>query len=656
MKKFLLLLAATLIYSVSSAQDFPFGQYQQADMDMSSYSKDTTAHAVVLREYGKTWISSADHIPLEHDYHVQIKIFDNKGFSYGDVVIPVQKGDNDSFEEVSEIKGIVFYKDETGAVRQAELDPKKVFRENKSKHRDWIKFALPNVRNGCIVEYSYHLESPYRYNFRNWEFQWDIPKVHSEYEAHIPAIYNYNIALRGPLKLSNTKAEVERECFSYYGTKADCSDLVYSMDNIPAFVEEDYMTSRNNFVSAMYFELQDWTDLQNGVKHKVTKEWADIDQDLKHEEWFGTQLKRKELMKDRIQSVIAGKTDDLTKAKAVYEFIQKNFKWNKIYDIGSVDGIRKAFDNHTGNVADINLTLITALNAAGINTDAVLLSTRENGVINKLFPVISDFNYVIGKTEINGQTFMLDATDPLLSFGMLPLKCINDQGRVISLTKASYWIDMVAPVKKQETMAMDLTLQENGKLKGTVTSYSIGYRAYEKRKAIKKFNSIDEYVEDLDEKMPKIKILKSEIDDLDSLDRPLTEKYEVEIDAFNGTDKTKYSFNPYIFNRITTNPFKLAERTYPVDWGMPAEARFILTVHLPDQFKIEAAPQDIGVAIPNNGGRFITNFASDGNVFTFSNVTQFSKSVYSSGEYPYLKELYNKIIQAEKSEIVFSKK
>jgi hypothetical protein len=428
------------------------------------------------------------------------------------------------------------------------------------------------------------------------------------------------------------------------------------MDNIPAFVEEDYMTSKNNFLSAMYFELEDYTDLQNGVKHKVTKEWADIDQDLKHEEWFGTQLKRKELMKDRIQTVVAGKTDDLSKAKAIYEFIQKNFKWNKMYDIGSEDGIRKAFDNHTGNVADINLTLITALNAAGINTDAVLLSTRENGIINKLFPVLSDFNYVIGKTEIDGKTYLLDATDPLLSFGMLPLKCINDQGRVISLNKPSYWMDMVAPVKKQETMSMDLTLQENGKLKGTVTSYSVGYRAYEKRKAIKKFNSVDEYVEDLDEKMPKIKILKSEIDAVDSLDRPLTEKYEVEIDAFNGTDKNKYSFNPYIFNRITTNPFKLAERTYPVDWGMPDEQRFVLTVHLPDQFKIENAPQDVGVALPNNGGRFITNFATEGNVFTFSNVTQFSKSVYSSGEYPYLKELYNKIIQTEKSEIVFSKK
>ena len=40
-------------------------------------------------------------------------------------------------------------------------------------------------------------------------------------------------------------------------------------------------------------------------------------------------------------------------------------------------------------------------------------------------------------------------------------------------------------------------LKENGKLKGTITRYSSGYSAYLKRKAIKKFNTVDEYVEDL---------------------------------------------------------------------------------------------------------------------------------------------------------------
>jgi len=88
---------------------------------------------------------------------------------------------------------------------------------------------------------------------------------------------------------------------------------------------------------------------------------------------------------------LQAKTDSLEKAKAIYSFIQKSFKWNDMSDYGSVDGIKKSLDAHTGNAGDINLALVTALNSANLPTQAVLLSTRENGTINKLYPTINDF-------------------------------------------------------------------------------------------------------------------------------------------------------------------------------------------------------------------------------------------------------------------------
>jgi len=35
---------------------------------------------------------------------------------------------------------------------------------------------------------------------------------------------------------------------------------------------------------------------------------------------------------------------------------------------------------------------------------------------------------------------------------------------------------------------------------------------------------------------------------------------------------------------------------------------------------------------------------------------KFNKSIYTATEYPYLKELYNKVIQSEKAEMIFKKK
>ena len=638
------------------AQNFPYGNFSLAEMDMKAYDKDATAHAVVLNEYGKTYISAEDGLPLMHEYHVKIKIFDSKGFDEGDIRIPIQKSDNNSFEQVRDIEAVTYYTDERGQVQRSELDPKKVVKENKNKYWDVVKFAMPNLRNGCTIEYKYTLQSPYSLSFRDWEFQSNIPKIHSEYEAHIPGIFNYKVTLRGFYKLTNNISVVEPQCFEVRGTKCDCSKINYVMADVPAFVKEDYMTAPKNFMSALYFELNDYIDPYDGTKHVKTKEWTDIDRTLKQSEDFGGQLRKTGLFKDRIPAITAGKTDDLNKAKAIYAYIQKNIKPNNFVGIWADNGIRKTLENHTGNVADINLALITALNAAGINSEAVLLSTRDHGNINKLYPVVSEFNYVVAKVNIGDKSYMLDATEAMLPFGLLPEECINDQGRVVSLNKPSYWVDMAASQKRSSTYAMDFTLQPDGKLTGRISQYSNGYQALDRRRAIKKFNSLDEYVEDLDEKMPKIKILKHAITNVDSLDLPLSEIYDVEMNIYDSMNADRLSFNPYLLTRISENPFKLEERTYPVDWGAAMDSRVVLTVHLPDGYTIETSPENKNIGLPNQGGRFTTVYEPLDKGFTFSHIFQLNRSTYSSEEYPYLKELYNKIIQTEKADIIFKKK
>ncbi|QHS56783.1 DUF3857 and transglutaminase domain-containing protein [Mucilaginibacter sp. 14171R-50] len=656
MNKLLLnLLVLISLTTLANAQDFAYGQFTFEEMRATNYKNDTSAHAYVIQEFGSSRldITGDDDLKIAFTYHVKIKILDSKGFDKGTVSIPFYDFD-DIHDAVTDIKGRTTYMEENGAIKTSDLDNSKIYPTTQNKYWKEIKFALPNLRSGCVIEYSYTKMVDGFYRFPSWQFQDDIPKKYSEYQAHIPAFWTYNALIRGSLALTKNKADVEKECFSSRGAKCDCSFLTFGMADIPAFTEEDYMTSPKNFLSAIYFSLQEYTNPYTGVKKRVTKEWKDIDYGLKHADYFGSQIK-KDLLKPYIAPVIAGKTTDMEKALAVYSYIQKHIKWNDVYSTGS-DGVRKSLDTHTGNSGDINIALVAALNSAGIKTDAVLLSTRANGVVNRLYPVESEFNYVIAKTTIDNVDYLLDATDPLLPFGMLPLKCLNDQGRVMSLDKPSYWIDLVASQKRSYTSSLDLTLQPNGKLRGTISTYSSGYQAYEKRKDIKKYNSVEEYIENLDEKLVKLKILKSNITNLDSLDKPLGEQYEVEIDLFDNINHNRLSFNPIIFDRYVTNPFKLEDRTYPVDWGMPSNSRYILTMHLPEGYAVESATQNMAVSLPNEGGKFMTEFSGKDNTFSYSNVIQFNKSIYAPEEYPYLKELYNKIIASEKAEIVFSKK
>jgi len=626
---------------------------------MKKYALDTSAHAVVLNEYGNSRINvtNDDYIKLIYNYHVKIKIFDNEGYDEGKVEIPIYNNADD-YENVEDIKGTTTYTDDDGQIKIIELDPNKVYKVINNKHWSMLKFAMPGVKNGSTIEYSYTIYSRFFENFHSWYFQSDIPKIHSEYEVHIPGFWNYNASLTGALKLTKNIADVERECFSSGGAKCDCSHMIYAIDNVPAFKEEADMTSAKNFKSVINFELSNYQNPYDGTKHAMTKEWKDVDYQLMHDEDFGGQLKRTSLLKDRITPIIAGETDDLKKAKIIYTYIQNNIKWNDFYATESEAGIKKALDNHTGNIADINLALTTGLNAAGLSAEAVLLSTRDNGLINRLYPVITGFDYVVVKVTIGDKSYLLDASDPLLPFGMLPLKCINDQGRVMSFDKPSYWIDMNTPQKRNSTYHFDLTLQPDGKIKGTMTHYSIGYEAYLKRQEIKKFNSVDEYVEDMDSKSANLRILKSEITGVDSVDQPISETYEVEIKEYKNLDHEHLGFDPYIINRLITNPYKLAERDYPVDIGMPLTIRYTLTMHLPDGYTIENAPKNTNLTLPLSGGLFVTDYQADGtgSGFTFAHVIQLNKSVYEPNEYPYLKEFYNQVILSEKNEIVFKKK
>lgn len=659
MKKIVLLSLIFFISGTLFAQDFPYGQVDDAALNMKKYDKDTSAHALVLNEYGTSRINLTNdyHVRLAFEYHTKIKFFDSKEFEReGTFVIPIYSGDAMIYEEVEDVKGITFYQDDNGAVRQAELDPKKIITEKRDKHYSLIKFTMPALRRGCVIEVSYHLISPYFRMFHPWHFQDYIPKMYSEYEVHIPGLWNFNASLRGYLKLTKNTAEIESKCFTLGSGSADCSHIVYGMRDIPAFKPEDYMTAEKNYKSAVYFELQEETDLQTGAKTKFAKEWKDIDYDLRSERWFGGQLKRSGLMKDRIAPIIADKTDPMVKARAIYDYIKSTIKWNEDADFGSDDGIRQALTSHTGNAGDINLALVTALNAGGISTEAVLLSTRAHGSISKLYPAIGDFNYVVAKANIGDKSYLLDATEPLLPFGMLPMRCLNDQGRVFSLDKPSYWIDLNTNQRENITYALDLTLQEDGKMKGSITRYSSGYSGYLKRVEIKRFNSVNEYVESIGEKLCKTKIIKSDIVNIDSLDKPLAETYDVEMNIYDSMNHNHLSFSPFLLNQITTNPFKLAERDFPVDWGVPSDERYIVNIHLPQQYSLESPPQAMSIAMPNKGGNFFTAFDGDNQNFSFSYDTRFNKSVYSPEEYPYLKELYNKIILAQKNEFVFTKK
>lgn len=535
-----------------------------------------------------------------------------------------------------------------------------MFLEERNKFVSVKKFAIPNVRVGSIIEFTYSIDSPFIFNFRPWEFQSDIPKVQSEYWASLPGVYVYNVTLRGFLKLSKNESQLIKGClgsgtdFRSGGFSADCSLMKLGMKDIPAFVEEDYMTARKNFLASVQFELSEVRH-PDGRIDKVTKEWKDADQELRQDSRFGVQLKKGKDIGQEVEKVIAGENDDLMRARKVYDFIKGWYVWNDTYGKYSEFGIKKAFSERRGNVGDINLSLVAALRFAGLEADPVILSTRSNGAVVELHPVLSEFNYVVARVAVDDKVYLADATEKYYPFGLLPERCLNGKGRVMA-ERGSYWMDLTPADARKTTSALTLRLDESGVIRGTLHTTFGGYDAVSQREKLGAAQSQEAYVKDLKETLNGIEITGYHFENTGDFDMPLVRTLDIELRAFDGSETTHFLFNPFFLEKWLENPFKSRERLYPVDFGAPLERVSVFNLEFPEGFEVASLPASVALALPQAGGRFLFEAKNSDSRLTVTHLLSIRKTVYSSTEYHYLKELFNRILQVQNGELVFKKK
>jgi hypothetical protein len=540
---------------------------------------------------------------------------------------------------------------EGGQLKESKLESKRIFTEH-YENGDLKNFAIPNVQVGSIIEVQYTIEKPNIFNFQRWEFQRDIPVIESEYWATIPANYDYNIALRGFLKLSRNESELIKDGFQPGGgNKADFTRMKFSMNNIPAFIEEEYMTASKNYLSALNFELSEIKYFRGG-SDKITKEWKDVEEELRRDPKFGIQLKRgQDIMDASVEKLITDQIPPLEKAQRIYDFVVGHYSWNEEYGKYCEQGIKKAFENKKGNVGDLNLSLIAALRFAGIEADPVILSTRDNGYATELYPVLSEFNYVIARVTIDKKIYLLDATDPLLPFGLIPYRCLNGKGRVIGDRQTS-WQEISSGDKSKKLSYLTLRFNDDGSWNGLIQNSYIGYEAYNQRRKILKFSTQDEYAKNLDRTTNNFSIDKVEIKNLENINEPIVETLHVQSD---GGLNVPFLFNPFLTDRLEKNPFKSSERLYPVDFGVIIDERITINISIPDGLEVEDIPDRIGLGLPNDGGKYLFDVQRKENSIELVSWLNISKPLFSSEEYHYLKELFNRIVQAQNTDLVFKK-
>ncbi|MTI30312.1 DUF3857 domain-containing protein [Cytophagales bacterium RKSG123] len=636
-----------------------FGKIENSDLEIDVYPLDTGASAVILADVGKSHIQynqTKGDFELVFERHTRIKVLNKNGFKWADVEIPLY-GRNSDKERVSGLKGYT-YNLENGKVIKSKLDKKSVFDDLKNEYWSLKKFTMPNVREGSVIEYTYKVYSDFLFNLQSWYFQYEIPAIWSEYTAVVPEYFYYKKLGQG--YISMVLAEEDKKSESIVFSSKEGSNTVdflstvyhYATKDVPAFKSESYMTTSEDFISKMDFELASIKYPRDPIR-QIMDTWETIIKELLEHEKFMIRLRRTNFLKAQMGAVLSGANTPEEKIEAIYTYVQQNIKWDEKNGMFTSQSLKDTFNKRVGNSADINLLLIAMLQEAGLEADPVILSTRNNGRVMQMYPIITKFNYVISKVSLDGKYFLLDATDPFRSIGMLPYNCLNGQGFVIKKGMEE-WVDLLNKEIFMESHQATLAFNDEMELTGKIQKMYKGFSA--NRKRISLSGGEEKYQEELEEKYEGWELNELQFKNKGEIGKPFVEDMDVVIPSEGEMGDDIIYLDPMIAgDKLEENPFKSEKRTYPVDFGSPIRGQYILNLDLPDGYVVEDMPENANLALPENGGRFTYAISVKGKRLQLVSSFLIRKTLFVPEEYSSLKEFYNMYIAKCAEKIVLKK-
>ena len=656
-----------------SQQKVKFGKIDKADLEMMYYPTDSSAAAAILHNTGFTQLEYDKNLGdfvYSHDRHFRIKILDKAGLDWADFTINLYKNGSDQ-EKLTKFVAIVANL-KNGKIEETKVVKKDLFSQATSEHNNQKKIAFPKVQVGSIIDIKYTVLSPFYITLTDWQFQHEIPVRYSEYRVDYPEWFTYKAKFKGydtqyitTLDLSPTSSTIVLNPITRRNaaTTAQTRTINYSKmrhgwvaNEMPAFVEEAYISTVDNFLVAVDFELSA-TDIPGSSWTSYARTWEELGQTMMQSSHFGKQLNKSKtkFLSDEVKSVTEGFTTPEEKVAALYYFLKSKVAWNGSHSAFIETSLKEAYNQGKGNSADINLMLMGILQQAGFKADAILLSTKGHGFLNPAFPSLRQFNYVIVRVEIAPEKYMLlDATNKSLPMHLLPPKCINDSGLLVR-KEGIKWVDLTNKGKYYQSRSMDLTLNEDMDLEGSMKVRCKDYAAYLMRENYIEEGNETDYMAAIESNNEGLSIRQHDIENIQDINKSVKETSEVTISnqVMEGGDLLY--LNPMLTFGMEENPFTLEERTYPVDYPYAQSKVYALNLTIPEGYAIEEIPESKAIAMPEKSGNFNYTAKVQGNKLTIVSQFKINKNLFLPTEYQSLKAFYNIVIEKHSEQIVLKK-
>ena len=672
-KKLLVILFLMTGLSVSAQQNVntKFGKPTKEEMEMTVYSPDPNAEAVVLcRLTDVEYTVQTSSFLVDYREKFRIKVLKPEGARFAKVVIPYRMNmsvgnnisglrtsfmtipmdrvsGNSSFQEqdgpmsegifgtdgdemVEDIKATAFNQEGSKVVKTT-LKKSDIVKTKIDDQNYLVEFTIPNVKVGTVIEYEYNIHSQLFWELRDWYAQWEIPVIFAKLDMNIPNYLIFNIEDHGIQRLTYTctqgslKYKVESDPLALPMT-VNTNHYVYIGRDLIGMPKDDYVWNAQDHWAGITAELKTYR-LRGMNQMDYARTWEQIDDMILNSDDLGIHLNDHSPLANELKAAKVEEIADLRdRVAAVYKLVMSKVKWNGKYEL-SPALTSETLKKGEGSNADINLLLIQSLHDAGLNAAPVMLRTRDLGLLPYNFPSVRKLStFLVGVILPTGRNIYLDASSKNGYLNVLPEVMLVERARLVQKGNKSQWVNLQKLLRSQKNTVITATLTPDGKLSGKQTTRYEGLAAAQYREKA----GINEFAPEATE--------------------------EVEFTLQGEVSDGKITICPFQNPPLANNPFNAAKRLMPVEFPCISTERIVINITLPEGYTMESKPQSTIVSTPDKGldGRYVTS-ESEGkaHVQYLFNVNSLS---HSEKNYADLRQIFDMFTNYGKTALVFKKK
>jgi hypothetical protein len=407
------------------------------------------------------------HVPHEYNY-VREKIFTEEGRKYADAEIPYVK---DRYTIVN-IRARTVHPDGSVVDFDGKVYDKEIVKARGLKVLAKT-FTFSDVQPGSIIECHYMIDFAEYYVFdSNWILSDELFTKSAKFT--LKPYTEWALAWSWPNGLpKDTNPPVEDK-----GT----GHLIHmEASSIPGFQAEDDMPPEDS----MKFRV-DFTYHEGVLEQDPNKFWKK--EGKKMNDSVESFLGKRKAMEEAVSGIVSASDTPEVKLQKIYARVQK--LRNTSYEVEKTEQEQKRAQEKGGGSAEdvwkrgygtgdqITLLFLGLARAAGLDTSAVKLSTREDHFFMRQLMRATDLRTYVVLVKLNGKDMYFDPGSAYTPYGLLPWEETETQG--LKLDKdGGTWVVTNVPESSASRIERkaDLKMTQDGSLEGKLTVTYTGLEA-----------------------------------------------------------------------------------------------------------------------------------------------------------------------------------